>query len=85
MQVVPLHILTNICTHTDTPTHTRSHTHALQVGSPRAFTFPVKDHVALAEALDMVDFESAAEVCVGGCVGGGGVCVWGGGVRLMIS
>ncbi|KAG2446759.1 hypothetical protein HYH02_008320 [Chlamydomonas schloesseri] len=33
-----------------------------EVGSQRAFTFPVKDHVTLAEALDMVDFESAAEV-----------------------
>ncbi|PNH02784.1 Serine--tRNA ligase, partial [Tetrabaena socialis] len=34
---------------------------AMKVGSPRAFAFPPRDHVALAEALDMVDFESAAE------------------------
>ena len=32
------------------------------VGEPRAFDFPVKDHVALASALDMVDFDSAHTV-----------------------
>jgi seryl-tRNA synthetase len=34
------------------------------VGSQRQFGFPIKDHVTLAEALDMVDFESASEVRV---------------------
>ncbi len=33
-----------------------------QVGSPRQFPFPPKDHVTLAEALDLVDFDTAAEV-----------------------
>ncbi|GFR49458.1 hypothetical protein Agub_g11518 [Astrephomene gubernaculifera] len=33
-----------------------------EVGSPRVFSFPPRDHVALAEGLDMVDFEAAAEV-----------------------
>ncbi len=36
--------------------------HAMQVGAPRQFDFPVKDHVTIAEALDLVDFDSAAEV-----------------------
>jgi seryl-tRNA synthetase len=31
-------------------------------GEPRRFDFPVKDHVALAEALDMVDFNAGALV-----------------------
>jgi seryl-tRNA synthetase len=31
-------------------------------GEPRRFEFPVKDHVALAEALDLVDFEAGAAV-----------------------
>lgn len=34
----------------------------LQIGSQREFDFEVKDHVTLGEALDMVDFDSAAEV-----------------------
>jgi len=33
-----------------------------QVGSQRQFTFPVKDHVELGLALDLFDFEAAAEV-----------------------
>ena len=33
-----------------------------QVGTPRAFDFPVRDHVALAEALDLVDFEAGSAV-----------------------
>jgi seryl-tRNA synthetase len=33
-----------------------------KVGEPRKFDFPVKDHVALAEALDLVDFEAGASV-----------------------
>src|SRR6516162_8824534 len=31
-------------------------------GEPRKFDFPVKDHVALAESLDLVDFEAGAAV-----------------------
>lgn len=31
-------------------------------GEPRTFDFPVKDHVAIAEALDLVDFEAGASV-----------------------
>jgi seryl-tRNA synthetase len=33
-----------------------------KVGQPRQFEFPAKDHVALAEALDLVDFEAGAAV-----------------------
>jgi seryl-tRNA synthetase len=33
-----------------------------KVGEPRKFDFPAKDHVALAEALDLVDFEAGAAV-----------------------
>ncbi|GAX73126.1 hypothetical protein CEUSTIGMA_g579.t1 [Chlamydomonas eustigma] len=32
------------------------------VGSPREFEFEARDHVTIAESLDLVDFESAAEV-----------------------
>jgi seryl-tRNA synthetase len=31
-------------------------------GEPRKFEFPVKDHVALGEALDLIDFEAGARV-----------------------
>jgi seryl-tRNA synthetase len=31
-------------------------------GEPRKFDFPAKDHVALAEALDLVDFEAGSKV-----------------------
>src|SRR5207248_7978345 len=31
-------------------------------GEPRKFDFPAKDHVVLAEALDLVDFEAGAAV-----------------------
>src|SRR5947209_15277358 len=31
-------------------------------GEPRPFDFPARDHVALAEALDLVDFEAGASV-----------------------
>jgi seryl-tRNA synthetase len=31
-------------------------------GEPRKFDFPVKDHVAVAEALDLVDFEAGSSV-----------------------
>jgi seryl-tRNA synthetase len=33
-----------------------------QWGKPRSFDFPAKDHVALAESLDLVDFEAGASV-----------------------
>ncbi|HEV3235405.1 MAG TPA: serine--tRNA ligase [Gemmataceae bacterium] len=33
-----------------------------QWGQPRSFDFPPKDHVALAESLDLVDFEAGASV-----------------------
>lgn len=33
-----------------------------QVGSKREFAFDVKDHVALGEALGILDFETASEV-----------------------
>ncbi len=33
-----------------------------RVGEPRKFDFPPKDHVALGEALDLVDFEAGASV-----------------------
>ena len=33
-----------------------------KVGEPRRFDFPAKDHVALSEALDLVDFEAGAAV-----------------------
>jgi len=33
-----------------------------KVGVPRAFDFPVRDHVAIAESLDLVDFEAGASV-----------------------
>jgi hypothetical protein len=34
------------------------------VGNQREFTFPVKDHVELGLALDLFEFEAAAEVRV---------------------
>jgi seryl-tRNA synthetase len=33
-----------------------------RVGTPRSFDFPVKDHVQIGEALDLVDFEAATKV-----------------------
>ncbi|KAL0884810.1 hypothetical protein Bca101_008791 [Brassica carinata] len=33
-----------------------------EVGSPREFTFPIKDHLQLGKDLDLIDFDSAAEV-----------------------
>jgi seryl-tRNA synthetase len=35
------------------------------VGTPREFEFEVRDHVTIAESLDLVDFESASEVRLG--------------------
>ncbi|EFJ45296.1 hypothetical protein VOLCADRAFT_82377 [Volvox carteri f. nagariensis] len=45
-------------THPDVPLEREE----AQVGAQRHFSFPPRDHVTLAEALDLVDFESAAEV-----------------------
>ncbi len=33
-----------------------------KVGAPRAFDFPVKDHVELGKALDLIDFETGGKV-----------------------
>lgn len=33
-----------------------------KVGTPRVFDFPIKDHIALGEALDILDFERAAKI-----------------------
>lgn len=33
-----------------------------KVGTPRVFDFPVKDHISLGEALDILDFERAAKI-----------------------
>lgn len=40
------------------------------VGEQRKFDFEVRDHVTVAEALDLVDFETAAEVRWGSRGGG---------------
>lgn len=37
-----------------------------KVGAPRAFDFPVKDHVALGKDLDLIDFETGAKVAGSG-------------------
>jgi seryl-tRNA synthetase len=37
-----------------------------QVGSKRIFDFPLKNHVELGEALEILDFEAAAEVYTNG-------------------
>ena len=34
----------------------------LQIGSPREFGFPIKDHFQLGKDLDLIDFDAAAEV-----------------------
>jgi seryl-tRNA synthetase len=51
-------------THPDAPVGTDSAANKVlrKVGEPRRFDFPAKDHVALAEALDLVDFEAGASV-----------------------
>lgn len=33
-----------------------------QVGSPREFSFPIKDHLQLGKELDLFDFDAAAKV-----------------------
>ncbi|WP_165250506.1 serine--tRNA ligase [Paludisphaera soli] len=37
-----------------------------KVGTPRAFDFPVKDHVALGKDLDLIDFETGGKVAGSG-------------------
>jgi len=37
-----------------------------KVGEPRVFDFPVKDHVELGKALDLIDFETGAKVAGAG-------------------
>ncbi|VTS03985.1 serine--tRNA ligase [Tuwongella immobilis] len=51
-------------THPDAPVGTTDADNKVikQFGEPRQFDFPPKDHVALAESLDLVDFEAGASV-----------------------
>jgi seryl-tRNA synthetase len=51
-------------THPDAPVGTDAAANKVlrTVGRPPRFDFPVKDHVALAEALDLVDFEAGSSV-----------------------
>jgi seryl-tRNA synthetase len=51
-------------THPDAPVGTTADANKVlrTWGEPRKFDFPVKDHVALAEALHLVDFEAGARV-----------------------
>jgi seryl-tRNA synthetase len=51
-------------THPDAPVGTTAEDNKVirTWGEPRKFDFPPKDHVALAEALDLVDFEAGASV-----------------------
>jgi seryl-tRNA synthetase len=50
--------------HPDAPVGTTAEDNKVinQWGQPRSFDFPARDHVALAEALDLVDFEAGASV-----------------------
>jgi seryl-tRNA synthetase len=48
-------------THPDAPVG-RENVVLRRWGEPRAFDFPPKDHVTLAEALDLVDFEAGSQV-----------------------
>lgn len=50
--------------HPDAPVGTTAQDNKVirRVGQPRVFDFPVKDHVAIAEALDLVDFEAGSNV-----------------------
>src|SRR5258708_5599720 len=49
-------------THPDAPVGTTGEDNKVlrQWGEPRVFGFPAKDHVALAQSLDLVDFEAGA-------------------------
>jgi seryl-tRNA synthetase len=51
-------------THADAPVGTDAAANKVlrKVGEPRKFDFPPKDHVALGEALDLIDFEAGAAV-----------------------
>jgi seryl-tRNA synthetase len=51
-------------THPDAPVGTTAAANKVlrAVGTPRHFDFPVKDHIALAEALDLVDFQAGSDV-----------------------
>jgi seryl-tRNA synthetase len=51
-------------THPDAPVGTTAEDNKVitRWGEPRKFDFPYKDHVALGEALDLVDFEAGASV-----------------------
>ena len=51
-------------THPDTPVGlTEDDSRELRrVGTPRTFDFPIKDHVELGKALDLIDFETAGKV-----------------------
>jgi seryl-tRNA synthetase len=51
-------------THPDAPVSTDPSGNVVlkKWGTPRVFDFPAKDHVALADALDLVDFEAGAAV-----------------------
>src|SRR5262245_26683806 len=51
-------------THPDAPVGTQAEDNKVlrRWGEPRKFDFPAKDHVALAEALDLVDFEACSSV-----------------------
>lgn len=55
-------------THPDAPVgHSESDSKELRrVGTPRAFDFPVKDHVELGKALDLIDFETGGKVAGSG-------------------
>jgi seryl-tRNA synthetase len=50
--------------HPDAPVGTTAEDNKVlrRVGEPHTFDFPPKDHVALAEALDLVDFEAGSSV-----------------------
>jgi seryl-tRNA synthetase len=60
---VALNVIPNM-SHPDAPVGTDAAANKVlrKVGQPRQFDFPVKDHVALAEALNLVDFEAGASV-----------------------
>ena len=51
-------------THPDSPVGTTANDNKVikKWGEPRHFSFPKKDHVALAESLDLVDFEAGSSV-----------------------
>lgn len=55
-------------THPDAPVGKTEHDskELRKVGTPRAFDFPAKDHVALGKDLDLIDFETGAKVAGSG-------------------